>query len=61
MDLLCKCGYVHNDTSKLHIKRDPLNRIRHECKICGKKVRIRSVGPAEFKRLIRMMQQTKMA
>ena len=61
MQLVCKCGHIHHDSSKLTIKRNLLNQIRHECQICGKKVRIRSVGPAEFKRLTRMMQQTEMA
>ena len=59
MELVCKCGYVHHDTSKLKIKRELLNRVTTECQICGKRVIIKSVGPTEFKRLSKM-QQTSM-
>jgi len=55
--ITCKCGYEHTDQSNIIIKRDPIfNRVRPICGRCGRRVYFRSVGPGEYKRLLKAME-----
>lgn len=53
MGIVCRCGYEHTDKSKLVMKRDPIfNKVRPICARCGHRVHIKTVNPADYKRMM---------
>lgn len=54
MEIPCKCGHIHVDKSTIILKRDPIfGQLKPECRICHRRVIIRTVSPREFKDLMR--------
>ncbi|MHB8170381.1 MAG: hypothetical protein ACYDG6_02425 [Thermincolia bacterium] len=57
MVIKCKCGFEHNDQNNIVRKRNPIfNQVRPICGRCGRRIYVRSVGPGEYKRLLKAIE-----
>lgn len=53
MNLTCKCGFIHQNSDKLYIKRDYSGRRIAFCYFCDRRIYLPTIRAAEIKQMVR--------